>query len=213
MKNDSVLDNLITDFTGSNSDYAEFMLDVMERYGEDSRHYHNLDHIKSLYLLACDYKDLFDASEWQLLCGAIIFHDIIYHVKRSDNEEVSARYAHKWISKNRKIFGSDWKSISKNISRMILYMDPKNQNEFLINFFHDLDMMVLALEHTAYLEYVQQVKDEYVPSFTEEQFNTGRKAFVLGLIKQDRIFRTNMFYQTRDVVAIDNLTKELDLYK
>lgn len=58
----------------------------LERYNEEHRFYHNLDHIISMILSAMKQNILTDN-----LFLAIVFHDIIYDPKARDNEEKSAQ--------------------------------------------------------------------------------------------------------------------------
>lgn len=59
--------------------------DVLLRYDEPHRYYHNIDHIVSMVDSSVEGKTVSEK-----LTLAIVFHDIIYDPKRSDNEEQSA---------------------------------------------------------------------------------------------------------------------------
>lgn len=63
-------------------------IDIIERYNEPHRFYHNMDHISCMIEQAKVKYGNVDYYENLLL--AIIFHDIIYDPQRNDNEERSA---------------------------------------------------------------------------------------------------------------------------
>jgi pantetheine-phosphate adenylyltransferase len=64
-------------------EYLGINPDVIKRYDEPHRYYHNFDHI--IYML----NFLGDISDELFI--AVIFHDIVYDPKRSDNEEMSVK--------------------------------------------------------------------------------------------------------------------------
>jgi len=72
-------------------DSRKILKEVIEKYTEPHRSYHNLSHIYSLLMMAEEYYDfienpiLFELSIW--------FHDLIYDPSRNDNEEKSAERA------------------------------------------------------------------------------------------------------------------------
>ena len=58
-------------------------------YSKPTRHYHTLKHLEEIY------KELQSFNLTPLLEFAIFYHDIVYDVKRDDNEEQSALLAKK----------------------------------------------------------------------------------------------------------------------
>ncbi len=56
-------------------------------YSKPTRHYHTLKHLEEIY------KELQSFNLTPLLEFAIFYHDIVYDVKRDDNEEQSALLA------------------------------------------------------------------------------------------------------------------------
>ena len=64
---------------------------LMEKYTEKHRYYHNMDHINSslghLDELSCSMENSYNIEV------ALWFHDVIYDPKKTDNEKMSAEYA------------------------------------------------------------------------------------------------------------------------
>lgn len=108
---------------------------IIERYNEPHRFYHNLDHIR--FMIA-------EANRKRILTNelflAIIFHDIIYDPKSNDNEEKSVELLYSYI-KNDKIGNAilDTKAhqprsiLSEQLCELDLY-DCYNSYENFINF-------------------------------------------------------------------------------
>ena len=93
-------------------DSRKILEEVISKYSEPHRSYHNLSHVYSLLMMAEEYYDfienpiLFELSIW--------FHDLIYDPSRNDNEEKSAERALELLSP----FLAD--SFLENLKQMIL---------------------------------------------------------------------------------------------
>jgi len=60
--------------------------EVLGRYSEPHRYYHNIDHVVNL-LTKAEERDILSED----LFLAILFHDVVYDPKRTDNENLSAK--------------------------------------------------------------------------------------------------------------------------
>jgi pantetheine-phosphate adenylyltransferase len=70
-------------------------IEVLDRYYEPHRYYHNIDHILDMLNRSLDrYKNVKFYDELTL---AIIFHDIIYDPQKNDNEEQSAELFYSFL--------------------------------------------------------------------------------------------------------------------
>ena len=82
----------LMDFYGVDGTLAEAVFtDLVQRYGENGRYYHNLRHIQNVLEAidsAADY-----AEDLEAIKLAAWFHDVIYDVHRGDNEAQSALWA------------------------------------------------------------------------------------------------------------------------
>ena len=64
---------------------------VFNCHSERHRKYHNLSHVYALLNDADIYEK--EIRDFNAVCFAIWFHDVIYQTRRNDNEEKSAEFA------------------------------------------------------------------------------------------------------------------------
>src|SRR5262249_33556246 len=77
---------------GASPDVIERLFKTLvEHYSARGRAYHTLSHIQSLLSMSEPLKGKF--QNYEAVCFAIWFHDVIYNTKKSDNEEKSADFA------------------------------------------------------------------------------------------------------------------------
>lgn len=183
-------------------DSRKILEEVISKYSEPHRSYHNLSHVYSLLMMAEEYYDfienpiLFELSIW--------FHDLIYDPSRNDNEEKSAERALELLSP----FLAD--SFLENLKQMILSTIEhapilKDQDNEL---FLDLDMSVLATETTVYDQYTAAIRKEY-SIFTDEIYQAGRKSVLEKFMAGDQIFLTDFFKENFEKQVVDNIQNEL----
>ncbi len=183
-------------------DSRKILEEVISKYSEPHRSYHNLSHIYSLLMMAEEYYDfienpvLFELSIW--------FHDLIYDPSRNDNEEKSADRALELLSP----FLAD--SFLENLKQMILStiehspILKDNDNELFL----DLDMSVLATEPTIYHQYTTAIRKEF-SLFPDELYQAGRKSVLGKFIAGDHIFMTDFFKENFEKQAVENIQNEL----
>lgn len=183
-------------------DSRKILEEVIEKYSEPHRSYHNLSHIYSLLMMAEEYYDfienpiLFELSIW--------FHDLIYDPSRNDNEEKSAERAVELLSP----FLAD--SFLENLKKMILStikhspILKDHDNELFL----DLDMSVLATEPEIYLQYTAAIRKEF-NIFPDDIYQAGRKSVLQKFIAGDHIFMTDFFKENFEKQAIENIQNEL----
>lgn len=184
------------------SDSHKILDEIIERYTESHRSYHNLSHIYSMLMMAEEYYDfignpiLFELSIW--------FHDLIYDPSRNDNEEKSAERALELLSP----FLAD--SFLENLKKMILStiehspILKDHDNELFL----DLDMSVLAAETKIYEEYTSAIRKEF-NIFSDEIYQTGRISVLEKLIEGDSLFLTQFFKDNFEKQAIGNIKNEI----
>jgi predicted metal-dependent HD superfamily phosphohydrolase len=71
--------------------------DLVQKYTEPNRHYHNLNHVNTC-LNAFD-QTVDHISDKFCVEVAIWFHDVIYDPKKGDNEQLSAKHASAFLGK------------------------------------------------------------------------------------------------------------------
>jgi len=179
--------------------------DLVKRYGEPHRHYHDLSHI-SLCLEdlteACSHAD--HPFEVEL---AIWFHDAVYDPRRSDNEEVSARYAQDTLGKLIE------KESLERVQSLILATrhtePPKNNDEKLIA---DIDLAILGRPTKEYKEYEDEIRQEYgwVP---DDRFKAGRAEVLARFLAREHIYYTDHFREKYEMNARANLSHSISMLR
>src|SRR5262245_16991626 len=87
---------LLDKYGVSESDKEKTFRAISEKYSEKGRAYHNLSHIRALLKSSDSFKGTI--KDYDAVCFAIWFHDVIYDTKKSDNEEKSAELAIKVLT-------------------------------------------------------------------------------------------------------------------
>lgn len=165
-------------------DQSERGEQIIARYAEPHRHYHDTAHLASVLdwidRLAGDH-DLF------LVRLAAFFHDAVYAIPPTQisNEEASARLALKELSRAG-LEQEDLNGVARLVRLTETHVpgsrDP--EGELLC----DADLAVLAGTPEEYAAYVAAVEQEYA-ALPREEFAAGRLDVLLGLRDRD-LFRT-----------------------
>ncbi len=69
----------------------QYWLEIEKAYSGKKRHYHNLIHLEQLWQQLFALKS--EISDWDTLLFSLFYHDMVYNVRRQDNEEKSAELA------------------------------------------------------------------------------------------------------------------------
>ncbi len=175
--------------------------DLVKRYNEPHRHYHNLSHISlCLQELTEVHSHADHPSEVEL---AIWFYDAIYDTTRSDNEETSARYAQKTLSQL--IQRASLERIHSLILATRHAEFPRNNDERLIA---DIDLTILGRPTKEYQEYEDRIRREYhlVP---EDRFKAGRAEVLVWFLAREQIYHTDHFREKYEENARTNLSHSI----
>ena len=180
--------------------------EIESQYSTKKRYYHNLSHIYHMLNLAETVKT--NIRAYDDLSFAIWYHDIVYNVSKSTNEEKSAEFA-----KNRlKLMKFDEKR-SKIIQNMIIstknhqILNSDNEdNAYLL----DLDLSILGSDWDTYKLYAQNIRKEYgiYPDF---MYKKGRKKVLRHFLERTSLYFTSVFHDQYERNARQNLSKELEM--
>jgi len=175
--------------------------DIIARYAEPNRAYHNFFHIEE-GLRELDRVWYFtinpDAIElaWWL-------HDIIYNTKAKNNEEKSAEFALSLI-KNMSLDG-----FGKDVAKLILATKhDKVPDDFDAQFIVDIDLSIFGQSEKRFDEYEQQIRKEYewVP---EELFWEARVKILKHFLRRPSIYLTRFFFDKYEIQAQQNLNRAI----
>lgn len=188
---------------GTKASMIEFRR-LCRAYDEPHRHYHTLRHIKScLDVINTHYSDVPNIDRVRM---AIFYHDIVYDVKRKDNEFASANIF--------TIYGIKLglpvevtSSIGHLIDMTATHKVDENAGP-LVKVMNDVDMSILAADEATYLEYARGVWREY-SEFGRDLYIDGRLQF-LETVDPSKLFHTApMKAKVNDAVC--NIRMERDL--
>ena len=170
-------------------------------YSGKKRFYHNLNHLDFILDKLQPLKNQF--KEWRIIVFAIAYHDFVYDVLKSDNEEKSASYAAEKLKK----LGVQAERI-ENCKELILATKKHLPSDNEVNLFTDADLSILGSETDVYQMYTDNIRREY-SIFPSLVYNHGRKKVVEHFLEMERIFKSDEFYEKFEMLARDNMEGEL----
>lgn len=156
--------------------------DILNKYTEPHRFYHNLGHIGYMIQAIDRTKEYLDfeltTRDREILMEAIIYHDVIYNIRNEDdisNEQKSADY----YAEHAPIF-------EQQVYDMILASEhhfTENEYDELTSYFLDLDLSNLFLENwnSVYLTDVA-IRKEYMSKIDSSIVMDGRRKFILNTL-------------------------------
>lgn len=177
--------------------------DLISKYNNTHRFYHNFDHIKYCLNLLDKVRDEIDdplAVEM-----AIWFHDTIYDTGSRHNEEQSADLAVRELEKLK--FSQ---SMLSKIHGLILITKhsykPSTKDE---NYLLDIDLGILGAEETVFQEYEKNIRKEY--SWVEDVIYRKKRTEVLtNFFVKKYLYRTSYFISHFEEKAKRNLEKTIN---
>lgn len=185
---------------GADGDGSEVFIQLVKAYSEAHRHYHNLNHLAYCLRLFDQFKPL--AKYPDEVAIALWFHDAIYDLEATDNEERSAIWAGNVLDSG----GVSAKKVDR-VKGLILATRHEsahcNEDEALLT---DIDLAILGADTEDFAVYEQQIRKEY-GHLPNAIFNAGRLAVLQQFLAQPRIFQTLDFYEQFEVRARHNLEK------
>ncbi len=209
---DNILDylkekwNKLTAFSKKQEIKDQLWSDIVYRYAEQHRHYHNLSHIAFLFDLCDQHIDRI--SNPAVMGFAILYHDIVYDTYRPDNEEQSAQVAEthlKQLNLNT--------TLVENIKTFIIATkDHKLPQEYPLksdlSLFLDFDIAILASPVETYRLYSEKIRQEYM-KYPDDIYKEGRKLALKKVLESSNIFNTKDFIESMEESARQNINTEV----
>ena len=187
---------LCNNFSNDTELISKLWQEIEGAYTQENRHYHTLKHLE---YICNELPKLDTVTEF-----AIFYHDIIYDVKRTNNEEKSAL-----LCKERLASLCVDLSIIKDTVALINETKTHNPSSKANALFLDADLAILGSDNDTYTDYAKQIRAEYI-IYNQEEYNTGRKKVLKHFLKKERIYHSNYFYNKYEEKARENIRKELD---
>lgn len=178
--------------------------EIQVSYGEKHRHYHNLEHLCYMFSKAFEFKD--HLMDFDTLSFSIFYHDLIYNVKRSDNEEKSAIAATDRMTR----LGVPIAQIAKSKQQIIDTKAHQNESDNDTRYLLDFDLAILGENTDTYLNYTKKIRKEYglYPNFL---YKPGRRKVLKHFLQMKHIFKTQPFIDVYEEQARRNISTELEI--
>lgn len=175
--------------------------EIEKKYSGRKRHYHNLTHLKFLIQQLKECKHL--VADWDTILFSVFYHDIIYDVLKSNNEERSAKLAEK------RLLMADFPDDKTTLCREQILATKSHiySNNNDTNLFTDADLSILGQPPDVYEEYYHQIRKEY-SIFPDLIYNPGRKKVINHFLEMEKIFKTDHFFAKYEQQARINLKAE-----
>lgn len=175
--------------------------ELIERYGDESRCYHNVAHLENCLALLAAHRDMAVFPERVEI--ALWFHDAVYASKRNDNEEESAALAERYLTSHG-AHEDAWKSIVSMVLATKSHHARGNDEALMI----DIDLSILGASSLAFEDYDAAIRREFqwVP---DTRYRGARAEVLQTFLLRETIFLTQAFRVRYEVQARTNLTKKI----
>lgn len=177
--------------------------DLVRRYAEPARHYHNLVHLQAVLDAVAALAQ--EAAQPRLVLLASWYHDAVYDARRVDNEERSAQLAEQTLAEAG--LGADAVREVARLVRLTMTHDAAvgDRNGAVLC---DADLAILAADEVSYASYTAEVRAEYA-EVGEDDFRRGRSAVLQQLLSSPSLFHTALGSARWEAAARVNVSFEL----
>ncbi len=197
---------LLKNYTDDNSLRNELWNEIEQLYSDKKRHYHNLLHLENLLNELLEVKDKIE--NWNTILFTLFYHDIIYNVLKSDNEEQSAELAEKRM----KQINVPIQIIEKCKSQILATKKHIDNSDIDTNFFIDADLSILGKDNETYSLYKKNVRLEYL-YYPSVIYKHGRAQVLDSFRNFDRVYKTDYFSTKYEQNAKRNIDSEVEAIK
>ena len=183
---------------GSGRPEPRVLAELLGRYSEPHRAYHNVEHLKDCFRRFDEVLGLAQHPAEVLI--ALWFHDAIYDPRASDNEEESARWAREVVVAS----GGSPTSASRIYDSIIATKHDSDSIRGDAALVADIDLTILGSLPDRFQIYDRQIRQEYawVP---EPDFREARLRILEGFLARPTIYLTGPFRRKYEAQARENL--------
>lgn len=182
----------------------QFWAEIEKKYSGAKRHYHTLAHLQHLLEQLNNVKT--SIKNFDAVLFALYYHDIVYNVLKSNNEQKSAELATARLQEL---------TVPANIvttceGYILATQKHLRSADEDCNYFMDADLSTLGAAPQVYMEYVGKIRKEY-SIYPDIIYNAGRKKVLQHFLNMPRIYKTDYFYMQLEQQAKENLVMEMAL--
>lgn len=177
--------------------------DLMERYSEPHRAYHNTFHVVSVVRDSSALADAFafTVEERAILALAACAHDVIYDSSPGEDERASAAWARKRLA------DLEEEHVAR-IESLVLATITHSSDDPLAHVLLDADLAILGSEPEHYDRYRAAVRQEY-SQYDDATWRAGRSKVLRSLLDRENLYVTEPARRLWDRAARANLAREL----
>lgn len=178
---------------------------LIAAYSQKQRAYHTIQHLyECLVLVETIRSELNDSNAVAL---ALWFHDAVYDPQAKDNELKSAELFEQYLAQDLQI------DHIQKIKRWIAATQKHEPTEELdLQFLLDIDLAILAASAERFVEYEQQIQQEYA-WVDPDVYSIKRKEVLAHFYQTESLYQTEYFQQNFEQKAKQNLKQILNFYK
>lgn len=172
---------------------------LIAAYSEKQRAYHTVQHLYECLTLFESVKPYLNDAYAVAL--ALWFHDAVYNPQAQDNELKSAELFEQYLSADL----SD-QTVIKIKQWIVATQKHASTDELDLQFLLDIDLSILAASPARFVEYEQQIQQEY--AWVEPELYAGKRKEVLQHFYQtEPLYQTEYFQQNFELQAKQNLNR------
>lgn len=184
------------------SDVYKYWIKLLDNY---NRSYHNFDHIASGLVTINEIQSLFNGfiSHISELKMAWILHDVITGCRQA--ELLSACFSQRVmynLSLREEIV---YDLILETAPDAYMISGPSKTGLYEADLIHDIDFMILGQDWETFLEYDNNIEEEYRPRFSR----LARAEFLRSCTIMNHIYRLDEFRKKYEKQALDNINQIL----
>jgi len=194
---------LLRTYTSQAALAEKFWDEIESQYNSIGRYYHNIKHLESILVQLKDIRSA--VADWDAVLFAVFYHDIIYNVQRTDNEEQSAVIA----GLRMEYIGVPPERITNCKQIILATKSHQYDSDGDVNLFTDADLSILGQEPQLYDTYCDHIRNEYA-CFPDAIYMPSRKRVLENFLQMNRIFKTDYFHIKFEIPARQNLQREID---
>lgn len=188
---------------GARGDVAGSGAELLSRYAETGRHYHDLTHLDEVLRNVDELARFARAPDVVRL--AAWFHDAVYDPHLDDNEQQSALLAESMLAAMR-VDAPVVVDVARLVRLTAGHDAAADDPDAAV--LCDADLAILASDERRYAEYVAGVRAEYA-HVPDDDFARGRTSVLQHLLGQRFLFRTPSAHAAWEAAARANVTAEL----
>ncbi|WEK69857.1 MAG: hypothetical protein P0Y62_18875 [Candidatus Chryseobacterium colombiense] len=171
-------------------------------YSQKGRHYHNLEHLESMFSELDEVKD--KISNYPNISFSVFYHDVIYDASSKSNEEKSADFA-KVRLRELNINEIDISEIYRQILATKAHL---SSNDIDVDYLLDADLSILGKDLETYMDYTKKIRKEY-SIYPDLLYKPGRRKVLKHFLAMEKIFKTDYFREKYEEQAKKNIEWEI----